>query len=251
MIFPEYTKNCPQGAYQLETEVLKEQSDRFGRMRIGDLARQMQMITEKHFDQDAGLSIDELTAQGKSWIISWTDILINRLPKTGEKILMRIWPGKNKAMMYSRKYAFYTMSGEPLLTTASLFLLMDQNTRAVAEPSGQMKTLQPIEIAGEPKHPKMRLSFPAEYKNKAVRVVVPGEIDYNGHLNNSHYLDWAEELLDDSYMEKQEPKEIWVQYTKELRVGQQALLQFTWEEDTMYLRGSNGENESFLLRLTF
>lgn len=251
MTFPEYTINCPEGVYQLESKVTKEQTDACGRMKIGELARQMQVLTERHFDQNAGLSVDELTAQGKSWIIAWTDILIHKLPKEGETIQMRIWPGKNKAMMYSRKYAFYTMAGEPLMATASLFLLMDQKTRAVAEPPEQLKILRPVEIAGEPKHPKMRSAFPAEYKNKVTRKVAPEEIDYNGHLNNSHYLDWAEELVDDSYMETHEPKEIWVQYTKELREGQEALLQFAWEEDTMYLRGSDGEKESFLLKITY
>lgn len=251
MIFPEYTDKCPEGAYQFETEVLKEQTDSFGRMRIGDLARQMQMLTEMHFDRNAGLSIDELTGRGKSWIIAWTDIQINRLPKAGEKILMRIWPGKNKSVMYSRKYAFYTLEGEPLMTTASLFLLMDRKTRGVAEPPEQMKNMQPVEVEGEPGHPRMRIPFPGEYRNKLTRTVIPEEIDYNGHLNNSHYLDWAEELLDTSYVENHEPKEIWVQYTKELREGQQALLKFTWEKDTMYLHGSDGENEFFLLKMTY
>lgn len=251
MIFPEYTDKCPEGAYQFETEVLKEQTDSFGRMRIGDLARQMQMLTEMHFDRNAGLSIDELIAQGKSWIITWTDIRINRLPKAGEKILMRIWPGKNKSVMYSRKYAFYTLGGDPLMVTTSLFLLMNRKTRGVAEPPEQMKNMRSIEIAGEPAYPRMRIPFPDEYHNSIIRKVSAGEIDHNGHLNNSHYLDWAEDLLDDSYQEKHEPKEIWVQYTKELREGQQVLLKFTWEKDTMYLRGSDGEKESFLLKMTY
>lgn len=250
MIFPEYTHDCPQGAYELESIISENQADQFGRMRIGDLARQMQILTEAHFDQNAGLSIDALTAQGKSWIVSWTDILIRRLPRVGEKVRMRIWPGKNKAMMYSRKYAFYA-SGEPLMATASLFLLMDQTTRTVAQPPEELKALEPLEISGEPKHPKMRMPFPQQYKNSTKRIVRSEEIDYNGHLNNSHYLDWAEELLDGLWYRDHEPTEIWVQYTKELRENETALLQFDWENDEMYLKGSCEGKESFLVKMTF
>ena len=251
MMFPKYTAICPQGVYQLVTEVSKKQTDTFGRMRIGDLARQMQTITEQHLNQSLGISIDELNASGKSWVIAWTQMNIIRLPECGEKILLRIWQGKNKAVMYSRKYAFYTMTGEPLVTTSSLFLLMDRDTRGMAVPPDQMKTIQPAKIEGEPDHPKMRMVFPSEYRNKVQRVVMPKEIDFNGHLNNSHYLDWVEEILDESYTRDHQPKSVWVQYSKELMEGQEVHLRFEWKGDTMYLCGSERETEAFLLQISF
>ena len=40
--------------------------------------------------------------KGLSWVISWTDIELVRLPTKGEKVILRIWPGKNKVNLYSR-----------------------------------------------------------------------------------------------------------------------------------------------------
>lgn len=118
-----------------------------GRMSIGALARQMQHITESHLNQEAGLTGEALLAKGLSWVISWTNIELLRLPEKGEQVILGIWPGKNKVNLYSRIYAMYTADGEPLMATSSLFLLMDQNTRTVAAQPEEMKILNRLLFA--------------------------------------------------------------------------------------------------------
>lgn len=251
MTFPKYTESMPSGMYEKIITVTQEQADSSGRMRIGDLARQMQVITEQHLRQAAGMGADDLNTEGKSWVVAWTNIQIERLAKEGEAIRMRIWPGKKKNIMYVRKYAFYTMDGEPLMTTASLFLLMDQKTRAMADAPEQLKEPEPVAIEGEPANPKMKHPFPKEYACCVQRIVRPDEIDYNGHLNNSHYLDWAEDIFIASGRSGFAPRTVWVQYSKELKEGQTVALQHEWTEDTFFLRGTVDGEESFLLKMEF
>ena len=128
---PAFTAEHTKGVCQITFEISDEMINADGRMGIGSLARQMQKITEIHFDQEAGLTGEELLAKGLSWVISWTDIELVRMPNKGEKVILRIWPGKNKVNLYSRVYAMYTEAGEPLMATSSLFLLMDQVTRSM------------------------------------------------------------------------------------------------------------------------
>ena len=73
------------------------------------------------------------------------------------------------------------------------------------------------------------------------------EIDYNGHLNNSKYLDWVEELLDSNFYTEKTPKQS-VQYVKELREGETAKLRYTWENEVMYVRGIHNGEDSFLVK---
>ena len=251
MGIPLYTAECPQGVCQITFEITEEMVNAAGRMSIGALARQMQRITEIHFDQEAGLTGEELLAKGLSWVISWTNIELERLPDKGERVILRIWPGKNKVNLYSRIYAMYTETGEPLMTTSSLFLLMDQKTRSVAVQPEEMKILNPVTISGEPNLPKLQQKFPKILRNQSLRIVSSEEIDYNGHLNNSRYLDWTEALLDEEFYAAHTPKTIWVQYAKELREGETAKLQYAWEKDVMYLRGVHNGEESFLVKLVF
>ena len=118
---PAFTAEHTKGVCQITFEISDEMINADGRMGIGSLARQMQKITEIHFDQEAGLTGEELLAKGLSWVISWTDIELVRMPNKGEKVILRIWPGKNKVNLYSRVYAMYTEAGEPLMATSSLF----------------------------------------------------------------------------------------------------------------------------------
>lgn len=248
---PAFTAEHTKGVCQITFEISDEMINADGRMGIGSLARQMQKITEIHFDQEAGLTGEELLAKGLSWVISWTDIELVRMPNKGEKVILRIWPGKNKVNLYSRVYAMYTEAGEPLMATSSLFLLMDQVTRRVAVQPEEMKIINPVIISGEPNLPKLQQKFPKVYRNQLLRTVSTEEIDYNGHLNNSRYLDWTEALLDEEFYAEHTPKKIWVQYAKELQEGEKAKIQYVWEEDVMYLRGvHNGEN-SFLVKMMF
>ena len=248
---PAFTAEHTKGVCQITFEISDEMINADGRMGIGSLARQMQKITEIHFDQEAGLTGEELLAKGLSWVISWTDIELVRMPNKGEKVILRIWPGKNKVNLYSRVYAMYTEAGEPLMATSSLFLLMDQVTRRVAVQPEEMKIINPVIISGEPNLPNLQQKFPKLYRNQLLRTVSTEEIDYNGHLNNSRYLDWTEALLDEEFYAEHTPKKIWVQYAKELQEGEKAKIQYVWEEDVMYLRGVHNGEESFLVKMEF
>ena len=246
-----YTDECPSGACQMNFQVTEDMCHLSGRMTLGAMARQMQRITEIHFDQYAGLTGEELRAKGFSWVIAWTNIEMIRFPKVGEQVILRVWPGKNRVNMYSRYYALYTMSGELLMSTSSLFLLMDQKTRTVAVQPEEMNNITPLFIDGQLNSPKLNQKFPTMFKNQIKREVVSDEIDYNGHLNNSRYLDWTEELLDEEFYDEMMPKSVWVQYIKELREGDIVKIQYVWEEDTMYLRGTHKSENSFLLKMMF
>ena len=242
MSFPEYTAACPAGVYQKKFFM----TGLSGQVRPGDLAREMEKITEEHLGI-LGLSRDKLKAEGKIWVIAWTRIHISRLPAIGEQVILRIWPGRMKAMMQVRKYGFYTADGDPLACASSIFVMMDANTRSIASPSEILKYLPVVEIPGEPNLPPMRLEFPAELSRTKTRTVAAEEIDLNGHLNNTHYLDWMNSLVEDGRV----PKSIWVQYSKELMEGQMVTLQYELQGETFYVRGSAEGCESFLLTAMF
>lgn len=239
MSFPDYNAVCPAGVYQKKFSM----TGLSGQVRPGDLAREMEKITEEHLCS-LGMSRSELKAEGKIWVIAWSQIRIFRLPTLDEDVILQIWPGKMKTMMHVRKYAFYTADGEPLACAASLFVLMDTNTRSFAE--HDVKDIPTVELPKEPSLPPMRMRFPAALEGTLSRTVAAEEIDLNGHLNNTHYLDWVDGLLGD-----RRPASIWIQYIKELTEGQNVVLHFGSQDGMLYVRGSADDADSFLLTVNF
>lgn len=250
MAFPKYLTPCPEGVIEHVFEVKKEQTDTYGYMRVSDLARQMEKITEAHL---ASFGIDRMSLkdEGKAWVISWSTINIEELPKEGDKITLRMWPGKNKSVMYARKYVFYSEIKKPLVSAASLFIMMDLNTRNVAVPSKKVKQIPIINIPDEADLPKMREVMPVSFSNTMTRNVQLTEIDKNGHMNNTCYLDWADEIRKRENCMNRIPGYVWIQYSKELQEGQEVVLQYESGNEGLSLSGSCEQGESFALKMTF
>ncbi len=249
-MFPQYVEKCPEGACELEFEVSDREVGKDGKFRLIDAARRMESATQKHLDL---FDIDkpQLGAVGKSWVISWSEIYVKRLPEAGEKIFLRIWPCKNKTMMFSRKYAFYDSNKEAIISTSSLFILMDQHTRKMTAVPEGVKPFPIVEMPDEPGYPKMIMKQPFELNRETKRVVTPDEIDSNGHLNNAYYIGWTEDLLKESENGEHAVKKLWIQYTKELREGQEVTLKYDVRDGMLFVRGVYEEAESFLAYIEF
>lgn len=248
MNIPKYSKTCPEGMFQKIIETSDSQNNRTETIRLCELAKMMENLTEEHLDR-IGMSQRVRQEEGKAWVIAWNSIFIQRMPKRGEKIDARIWPGKRKSVMSSRKYAFYTAEGEPLVGASALYVLMDVKNRSMAQPSEALKNLPVVMVEGEPALPGLSIPFPEVLSQKKERTVKPQEIDKNGHMNNTCYLDWIEELLDGRFLQNYTPQTVWIQYNKELLEGQTATLNYELQNNTLFVRGYSETTESFSLKI--
>lgn len=248
MEYPIYQTPCPKDVMEHIFEVKKEQADSYGRMRLSGLAQQMERLTENHLAA-YGMDYKSLKEEGKAWVISWTSIYIAEPPKEGNRVILRMWPGKNKSVMYQRKYGFYSETGKPLVSASSLFVMMDIHTRGVAAPTEKIKQIPAITVLGEAESPKMREEMPKSFTKQTTRKVQPAEIDKNGHMNNTCYLDWAEDIRVAENLGEAIPAYVWVQYKKELRKGQEAALHYQITEKELALLSSSDEEDFFALKM--
>lgn len=249
MDFPEYTPRCPEGVAELKITVSPGLADQEGKMRPEALAHAMETITEQQLEKH-GWGRTALQKKNMVWVVGWTSIQIKRLPHCGESLLLRTWPGRDKFSMRVRKYAFYTAAGEALVSTASLFLLMDRKSRKMIS-SATNVNLPAVVIPGESDVPKLQIAFPERLPHNRLRTVCCDEIDANGHMNNSCYLAWADALCTSEYRTNHEPGSIWVQYAKELRESQTVVLEYGMEKDVLFVRGKADGANAFLAAIQY
>ena len=128
---------------------------------------------------------------------------------------------------YPRATEARDAEGNLLFRSHAIWVLMDSNTRAMVLPgkSGVMVdgTLRGNELAVPGSLSIKGLS------NTVSRAVRFSDLDRNGHMNNTRYLDWICDLLSARFHLEHPAKAFTICYMSEALEGQQ--LQLSWSEN--------------------
>ena len=123
---------------------------------------------------------------------------------------------------FPRSVVAYDQKGQELFRSISIWVLMDSQTRAMILPgkSGVLVdgTLRGNELAAP------KAIAPALLHRQTVRQVRYTQLDRNGHMNNTRYLDWIDDLLPSAFHKEYPVREFSVSYHAEAREGQEITL---------------------------
>ena len=216
--------------------------DRFDRVKPSVLLYFAQEVAVKHC---TALSFGYEAMQGRHlfWAISRQKMQITRLPKAGETITVETWPMPTTKVAYPRSTVGYDENGKELFRAISLWVLMDTDTRNMITPgkSGIIVagTLRGLELAAP------HSLVPKHLGTMCRRKVGFTELDRNGHMNNTRYLDWISDLLPSSFHKEHPVKEITLCYLSEALEGEKADIAWELNDNTLSVDGYRVmENES-------
>lgn len=197
--------------------------DRYGRLKLSTLLHFAQSVAEAHCTE---LSVDwnTLDGQGLFWAIVRNKVQILRLPQIGETITVKTWPMPTTRSAFPRATAGYDKNGEELFRCISLWILMDKNTRAMVLP-GKSDVVVEGMLTGTELAPPSSL-LPKQLSHQTLRPVCYTELDRNGHMNNTKYMDWVDDLLSSDFHKTHTPKEITLCYLNEAKEGQKIALNY-------------------------
>ena len=238
------------GIFQKHIKVTEENIDLNGNMYIGAIAREVGMATME-YNKAKGLSYYALFHQELLLVLVSTEVIVHKMPRKDDEIVLYSWAGIEKNWMFPRRSEMYFLNGEKAASICSQWLLIDKRTRQISVEKEIMKAIPTYSYPGEPKNPKLRVKFPEMLSKKHKRIVKSEEIDFNGHVNNSYYLDWAMELVNEYHLKNHIIESVWINYAKELFEGQKVELNYEKIENTFYLRGNAEGKESFSVKIEF
>lgn len=238
MNYCELKTTCREGVYREKVLIDRQYA-------LGDVARLMQRITEKAMSE-LGISYSRLEEKHLIWVMCFMEIRINRMPSDGEMLEIYTWPGKERFGMYSRRMVMYSPEGgECLIESTVLSSAVDRDTRKMITPAASEISFPIVEFADEPAFPKLYekgIRTPLTQQHE----VSIHEIDINEHVNNSFYLDWAENLLGDlSDRMHENVKRIWINYEREILAGETVVFHYGIEKGTLFVKGRVGDDNSF------
>ena len=214
--------------YQQEFTITDNCIDCFGRLKPSQILYYMQEVAGKHFD-NISMDYDTLAEKGMMWAIIRQKVQVTRVPLRGETIRVETWPMPNTRVAFPRSVVAYDEAGNEVFRSISIWVLMDTKTRAMILP-GKSGIMVPGTVRGnELAAPN---ALPArDLRNHRTRPVCFTDLDRNGHMNNTKYLDWIADLIPSSLHKGHEIKELTVCYMSEAREGQTLDLQWDFLEE--------------------
>ena len=172
-----------------------------------------------------GTDMEALAEKNLFWAIIRQKVQITRLPKSGETIRVETWPMPTTRTCYPRSTVAYDREGKELFRAIGMWVLMDTRSRAMILPGKSGVSVQGLLTGTELSSPGSLA--PREMENVSRRRVCYTDLDRNGHMNNTKYLEWISDLLPSSFHRDKGPQEFTVCYHTEAREGDE--LQMGWQ----------------------
>ena len=194
--------------YKIETIHL----DRYGRLKPSVMLYFAQEAATGHCDL-LRLDWETLAERRLFWAVVRTRLQVERIPQAGETLTVETWPMPTTRSAFPRATAAYDQQGRPVFRCLSLWVLMDMDTRKMVLPANSGIALEGVVQGGELMVPGSIV--PKEGENVFYRTVGYTELDRNGHVNNTRYIDWANDLLGSDFHREHTLKELTVCYQAE------------------------------------
>lgn len=185
---------------------------------------------------------------GFLWMIAMQRIEIERMPVYDETIVLTSWPGPMMHVLYPRQYRIEDERGNVLVRGSAIWTLVDMGTRAMANPDDHGVVIGGVEAGDELPLPR---PIRAEECDREASFTVPFSFcDLNGHMNNTRYLDVAEDHLAHA-AEGADLAGFSVQYMSEIRFGDEVAL--CWREgiDSAFVEGARDGQRCFCISLEY
>jgi len=207
-----------------EYEITDAAVDCFGRLKPSMLLFFCQDVAGHHC-KILGADYDTLAQKNLIWAIIRQKVQITRLPRSGETLRIETWPMPTTRTCYPRSTVAYDESGKELFRSISLWVLMDRSSRAMILPGKSGVDVQGLLTGTELATPGSLA--PREMEQLHKRQVCYTDLDRNGHMNNTKYLDWVSDLLPSSFHHEKKVREFTVCYHAEAREGE--TLHMSWQ----------------------
>lgn len=204
-------------------------SDCFGRCKPSALLRFAQDAAGEHCVR-LGTDWDSMAKRRYFWAVIRQRMEVSRLPREGETVTVKTWPMPTTRVAYPRATEGFDEAGNSLFKIISLWVIMDMDTRAMVLPGKSG-----VEVAGTCFGSELKApgGLPAlDGGNAHLRTVTYSDLDVNGHMNNTRYLDWVCDLLPAQFHKEHPMKAVSICYMSEAREGQTLHLHF--DGDTVF-----------------
>mgnify|MGYP000991901105 CR=1 FL=1 len=203
--------------YQMKMKIPFDMADMNGHIKLPDVILLSLQVSGMQSIELGVSDKDVLERYNLVWIITDYAIDVVRLPHFAEEITIETEALTYNRLFCYRRFTIYDEAGQEIIRMVATFVLMDRDSRKVHAVEPEIVAPYQSEFDKKlirgPKYANLENSISKDYH---VRFY---DLDMNGHVNNSKYLDWVFEVMGADFLTHHVPKKVHLKYVKEVLAG--------------------------------
>ena len=220
------------------------QTDMNARLRPGALLEIMQEMAGAHAET-LGIGRQMLLEKNLVWVLTRLEVRMDRWPAHGETLQVETFPMPNRRVFFPRYFIFRDAAGNQIGCAGSLWVLLDVTERKMARPDIVVPFMPDNSDLTAP------MGMPATVAEcpgdafEALHTPVYTDLDMNGHVNNTRYLDWCCNALGVDVLRTQELRSFAINFNQEVLPGQTPRTELRRDGDRFSFSGFVGDARHF------
>ena len=183
--------------YTLRLQTPVADLDPFGRLRPSGFIRLLQLAAV-NASAAVGYDVDWYIRNRATWVVRRTRLDILGALKQGDELSIRTWVSDFRRVRSLRQYEVTTARLEPVARATTDWVYVDAVTGAPTTPPADLQAAFMTEGVSTATRPaRIRAPLDGAATTVLLRDVELADLDSLGHVNNSHYVEFAQQALYD------------------------------------------------------
>ena len=206
--------------YHKEYTVHTYETDARGLVRPVALLNYLQDAAGDHAGR-LGLSVIDLGKRNMTWVLSRYHVLVHRYPALGAQLEVVTWPSGKHGYFALRDFEV-SDGGGPVLSATSSWMVIDLEKKLAIKVDAVVGPRYAVEKRALD-DPFASLPVLSARESEVRFRTEMGHLDWNRHVNNAVYVQWALEGVPQDLLMNRRPMEIEVSYRAEAFYGDEVL----------------------------
>ncbi len=230
--------------------VTTAEADFTGQLRISALVNLLIQSAGKSADS-LGVGLQNLQLKGLFWGLNRLHLEIDAVPLWAAHVTIRTWPRQLKGVSYYRDFEVDDEKGHTIIRGTSVWLAIHRaRKRPVVLNEGPDFNRLKNKLAGPEEVPKP----PAITSGEVNRVLIrPGyfDIDLNGHVTTTRYIDWVMDQFSLDFHQHHCPKQFTIHFIREILPEEEISLKYQLHGQQWLFEGFKDDKAAFRMAAMF
>ena len=230
--------------YTQEFRIASYQTDLTARMKPSAILEIMQEMAGAHAEM-LNVGRSRLDPMNLAWVLTRVEVRMERYPRSSEMIQVETFPMPNRRVFFPRYFIFRDSEGKQIGCAGSMWVVLDITMRKMANVAEIVTSMPDNSDLNAPMDMPATVEEIAAETQESLRIPVYTDLDVNGHVNNTRYLDWCCNALGIDVMRTHEMRRFAVNYNQEILPGQEVRTVLRHDGNTFSFSGFEGDIRHF------